>query len=160
MHSFAEWLRNHPVASFLIPIAVGLLGNVYSGNLKRFLHQWPRSKRTMRAGARNIAITRLEQLKHLHPGNAYNLLFYFALHFIGFVFESLAWVVLVTIVSWVAHWKVPEGVFFGLVGGVFLGRYNTVRKVLWDLNDYDHSVAKLEKQIADVQPVLDKPAES
>jgi|SRR5437667_1507601 len=149
MHALIDWLQNHPVAYPAILFVLACIVSIYAGDIKRFLHQWPRT--TLRAAARNSTVQRLELLKSLQPGNAYNLLFYFALQFIGFVFESIAIIIVANIVFAAAHWKVAAGTYFALIAGAFCGRCNTVRKVLAQLGEYPQSVAELEKQLADVQ---------
>jgi len=154
MTAFIDWLRNHPLGYPAILFVLACIVSIYAGDIKRFVHKWP--GKTARAAVRNSTAQQLELLKHLQPGNAYNLLFYFASQFIGFVFQSLGIIVVANIVSAVKYWHISADTYFSLVAGLFCGRCNTVRKLLVQLGRYPESTAELEKRLADLR----KPAES
>jgi hypothetical protein len=149
MHALLDWLRNHPVGYPAILFLLTCIVEIYAGDIKRFLHKWPRT--TAQAAARNSTIARLELLKSLQPGNTYNLLFYLAFQFITFVFQSLGIIIIADIVSVAKHWNISAGIYFAMIAGIFIGTCNTVRKVLWQLDSYPESVARLEKKLADAE---------
>jgi MFS family permease len=143
-----DWFGRHPLLYTFLLFLIACFVSIYSSDVKRFLHEWPRTKVKARQANRLVVTQRLELLNHVH-GNSYNLIFYFALQFIEMVFEFLLLAIVATILAKVAAIKSLSGVMFGLFCGAFVGRCYTVRGVLKQLSNYDHSVSELQRQLAE-----------
>ena len=84
LHSLTDWLGKHTLLYAFALFLVGCFVSLYSAEVKRFLHVWPRTR--LNQAHQNSVRQRLDLMKRLHK-NPYNLLFYFAQEFISMIFE-------------------------------------------------------------------------
>lgn len=144
-HALTEWLRNHPL---LYPFILFLLGGfltLYSGDIKRFLHEWPRTKEKARQAGRNKAIFQLELLTSLH-NDSYQLLLYFAERVTQVVYWGVFCAPIAIIIGIFSSKVHPLSLLFGMWAGNVIAESQRVRKVLAQLHSYDKSVAMLQQQ--------------
>jgi hypothetical protein len=145
MHLLTEWLKGHTLLYTFILFLISALFSLYSQDIRRFLHEWPRTKAKALKTRRDAAIRRLELLSLLY-NNSYQLLLYFATQFVQMIFGWLIWAAILTVIALFSKTQVSRGVVFGVFAGLFIGRLQEIRGVLVQLTRYDRSVATLQQQ--------------
>ena len=144
------WLSGHPLLYGFVLFLISCVVSLYSNEIKRFLHVWPKTK--LSEAHQSAVRQRLDLMKRLHK-NPYNLIFYFAQEFISMIYEWLVLAVLFTIAS--SIWKqIPPASFIPFCIGALTGRCQRNRTMLNQLAHYEEIAPLLERQLQAAAPAL------
>jgi|HubBroStandDraft_6_1064221.scaffolds.fasta_scaffold223624_2 hypothetical protein len=141
-----DWLNHHQLVLTISFFLISLVVSIYGQDIKRYLHEWPKTKEKVRQAKQRAAIQRVALLNQLH-NNSYALLLYFAIQFIRLIFEWLALAIVFSLLIGF-HVVTQRAVasFLGLLAGAFFGMCDKVRKLLAQLTNYDESVKELQQR--------------
>ena len=140
------WCGEHTLLYPFLLFLASVLVSIYPQEIKRFLHEWPKTKATAHQAKRNILTKRLALLKTLHD-NSYMLVFWLALNFVNYIFTCFIVVVVANILALFGKARPSTEVVLYICAGVFMGRCNTMRATSVDLSSYDETVTKLEQRL-------------
>jgi hypothetical protein len=141
------WLKSHTLLYPFVLFLLSALFSIYSQDIKKFLHEWPRVKRRAHQDALRAATDRIELLTRLH-NNTYELILYFATYGENLVFKAFVYGALLTLLSLLPHGKLePVPLYVGMMVGAVFGAWRDVRPVLMQLNRYEHSIAELKQKL-------------
>lgn len=149
LHTLTEWLKSHTLLYTFVLFLLSAFLSIYSQEIKRFLHSWPRTAEAARRHTLQNVTYQLALLKTLH-NDSYRLLLYFADKFTTLIFEWLGLMIILTVIGIVRKARLEPGIYFGLMAGSFIGTVQDVRGMLVRLARYDESVAKLQQQISEL----------
>ncbi len=147
LHTITEWLKNHPLLYPFILFVLAAFVSIYSAELKRFLHHWPKTAEHSRKAAQQVVIHRLAILNALH-NDSYQLLLYFADKFITLVIEGLGLMVIISVIGLITKIHIELIVWVSMMTGSLTGAVLEVRRVLKELVNYDQSVNTLQAYLA------------
>jgi hypothetical protein len=151
-----DWLKDHPFLYPFILFLIGVAVSIYSQNVKRFLHDWPRTKEKKRQVQRNAVTRRLELLKLLH-NNSYELIVYlggrsvlmvYSLMFIGIVIGTAK---ALNLGVQNHKWAALAGVLAGILSGEFTGALRELHEIFRQLKSYEQSVTQLEQTLSKLE---------
>jgi hypothetical protein len=145
LHTITEWLKNHPVLYPFILFVFAAFVSIYSQEIKRFLHHWPKTAEHSRKSAQQFVTRQLALINALH-NDSYHLLIYFADRFILLVIEGFVLMLIVFVIGLVIkiHPKQSLIIWGSLMAGSLIGAVLEVRRVLKQLLNYDQSVTDLQ----------------
>jgi hypothetical protein len=155
LDTLTNWLNAHQL---LVGVALGAFFSAffstYAQEVKQFLHSWPKTTEMRRQGRRNQATNRLELLKTLH-NDSYHLLLYFGLKFFSLILWWLILAIVLGVIGIIKHLEPRSFILLigGMMVGVFMGKWQEVSGVLWQLTSFDESVEKLERKASGVKPM-------
>lgn len=149
-HSSVTWLQGHPLSVSFILFGLATVISIYASDIKRFLHSWPRSRKTILAINRNKATHTLNLLKVVH-NNPYQLLMYFIWNIVSVVVTAFYINAGFIAVAWISTRKLTVVSIWPTMAGIALVRTFEVRNTLRQLYDYDASVKELEQTIRDYE---------
>jgi len=144
----SHWIENHQIAFTLILTAISILIGLYQQEVRRFLHEWPRTRKAIRIFRVNTAKNQLELLSPIN-GNAYNLNLWVLGKIVGTAQALLLWNTFFALGTAAATHKLPTGpTFFGVTGGILISEAIQFSRVIWQLHAYEYTSNKLKQKIA------------
>ena len=150
--SVKDWLWSHPLLYPFILFVLACLVEIYARDIRSFLHNWPRTKKTVRGVAKDDLTKRLVLLKSLH-NDSYQLILYLAHKGFELIIEWIVVAVTLSVILLVLHHTI-EDILSSLIGvclGALTGMFYDIRKVLNQLSDYDRAVTKLQNKLDDLK---------
>lgn len=150
VQTLKDWLWSHPLLYPFILFVIACAVSVYSQDIKRFLHNWPRTKERSRRFTENDLTKRIVLLMKLH-NNSYQLLLFMVYKITNYVFTCILTSILVIGIGVITHEKSIRGSIFGVAFGLFVGVCFDLRTTVNQLYRYDEAVADLQKQRSKLQ---------
>jgi hypothetical protein len=145
MNTLTDWLKNHQLLYTFILFLLSAAFSLYAKDIRRFLHEWPKTKETARQVKRDKAAERLRLLQLLH-NDSYQLLLYFSIQFMQIVLGCLISAAILFVISLFREKPFLTGIYVGAWAGIFLGRLDNLRSVVSQLTRYDSAVAGLQQK--------------
>ncbi len=153
MAQIAGWLKNHSLLYTFILFLISAAFSIYSKDIRRFLHEWPRAKEKKRQVQRKAVSRRLELLELLH-NNSYELILYIADKVVLMVYGLIFFFVIVGASKTLHKWATLAAVLSGILSGEFIGALQEMHEIFGQLKSYEQSVATLQLTLS----VLEKEA--
>ena len=147
LRPYIEWATSTGGTVTLLIFILGCLVSLYPEQIKRFLHEWPFTRKMYRKYRFNVAKHKLQELEYLHD-NAYRLNLHvfgaLVLLFISAVGISLflALMTSLTTHSW-PNMNSFGAVFFGML----ISKSLNLARVFHDLSDLENAKRRFQSQM-------------
>ena len=150
IHTLKDWLWAHPLLYSSVLALLSALVSIYSQEIKRFLHNWPRTAARMRQSVERDLTDEISLLRRLHNNN-YELTLYLSRSFTTVVLSWFQSVILYVAVLLIGNhpldFKPLESMFATVLVIISL----RARSILKKLYDYNVAIEDLQSRLAKVQ---------
>lgn len=145
--SIVDWSGRHPTALALILFALGCVISLYSKEIRKFLHTWPRTSNAIDNISYKMMKHDLAEIEALH-NNTYNLVFYALSLFVAGTTRIVVVVGAIYLLNDIAKSPMSTTAVIGLSLGMFMGRVGDLRRLVDRLINYEKSSAFIKNEIA------------